>query len=328
VIQSNIPKFVIAGGRPGLFEKIRRHFDPSYSPSGLDVAPLVNEIPLAILTTEYGDFIRDLFALTGDLDGDEYEQYIASEELGELLSSIKALNDPRLEQALAEEIQRDSSFLIAVLLRVPNLVLLFSRSPSFVRKLWSDRLPFGSTASFRFVVKSLWVVVVMLRSGLIPEAQVREALAHIVRKIHEGYPHPDYSADLLSALEPFGLWEVVRRVISVGRVEWVATNLSLAIEYLERFPVDVDVARAFAMLVPEGTVTEDPYLPGAKFYMPEDGHNLAGWLSEHQDKLKEILRLASANGINVARFRTFMEPFQSQAPDTHGSPGSEGSDSS
>ncbi len=70
-VRSNARKLVVAGGREGLLERFKRHLDPSYSPRGADMFPLVAEIPQAVRSQEFLDFLRDVLMVTGDIDSPE-----------------------------------------------------------------------------------------------------------------------------------------------------------------------------------------------------------------------------------------------------------------
>src|SRR6185295_17074722 len=70
-IRSNLAKLIVAGGRTGLFERFRRHFDATFTPPGNDFLPLVQEIPLSVRHQEYKDFLRDILRLTGDIETPE-----------------------------------------------------------------------------------------------------------------------------------------------------------------------------------------------------------------------------------------------------------------
>ena len=47
-VRSNLGKFIVAGGRTGLYERFRRHFDPSYTAKDKNFWHLAQEIPQAV----------------------------------------------------------------------------------------------------------------------------------------------------------------------------------------------------------------------------------------------------------------------------------------
>lgn len=314
-MRSNSAKLIVAGGRIGLFERFRRHFDPSYTPLGADFAPLVAEIPQAVRIQEYTDFLRDVLRLTEDILDEQDEHFPdMSSDGAKLVDHVLSLNDKRLTQALIDLLDTDQRLRIAAILHAPQLTRLYSGRGSFIRKLWHDLLPFERSSYFDPIDRSLGVILFLLRNSLIPEGQRQEAFKHVVEKLYEGYPHSDYSDDVLNGLTPFGFWEAIKEYGFRWGTQWVARNLSICVEYLLRFPVDREVAQAFASLVPPETDLEDDYLRGSNFYEPEDCFDLSyGFFGEHPYKLDELVRVAKENNIDISGFEQLMRP------DKHGS---------
>lgn len=322
-VRSNLSRIIVSGGRIGLFERFRRHFDPGYTPPEADFSHLVREIPQSVRPQEYRDFLRDLLQLTGDIETpempvDEYPDLTKRGTL--LLRHIDSLQDQHLREAVADELRQDQRLLIGALLNIPSLTLYFAREgavASFMRKLWRDLLPFERDQYYHPhpISRSLGVVAFMLRNSLIPAQQREEALNHILDKLFEGYPHGEYSDEVLDELAPFGFWEAVHhRAFAQGwNGWWLSRNIILGIEYLTRFPVDVHVARAFAALVPEESEEGDAYLQKAKFYEPEDAYDLRYfYFREHPDKLEELAKVARENDIDITHFLRLMDPNQSE----------------
>lgn len=322
-VRSNLAKLIVAGGRTGLFERFRRHFDPSFTPPSSEFLHLVREIPVAVRSQEYRDFIRDVLKLTGDIDDgsgyvDDLPDLTTDGNL--LLRYIDSIKDERLGQAVVDELRSDQRLLIGALLGSPNLSLSFSRDGAFVRKLWRDLLPFETVFNPRYfapISESLGVVAFMLRNYLIPESQRDEAVNHILGKLYEGYPHPDYSDEVLDSLAPFGFWEAVHRHAfgHYGKVDWLSRNIALGVEYLSRFPVDSEVARGFAALAPEEPEEGDVYLQNSKFYEPEDAYDLRFYFAAHPDKLEELIRVARENDIDISHFFGIVDPNQPEESD-------------
>jgi hypothetical protein len=308
--KSNLPRLIVAGSRAGLHERFRRHFDPSYTQPGADFAHLVTEIPVALRAVEYTDFLRDIFTLTYDAGEESGEYPDMSSEGGNLVEHILGLNNEKLSWSLTGFLDSDQRLLLGAILRVPRLTTHYYGRGSFIRKLWHDLLPFQKQHWFDPINRSLGVVAFMLRNGMIPESQRDEAFKHIIEKIHEGYFHSDYTDEVMDALTPHGFWEAVRQYgFGWGNPQWVAKNLSLAVEYLARYPVDRQVASSFAQLVPPGTNLDDGYLHGSNFYEPEDAFNLrVGYFYKNPHKLEEIVRVARENDIDISRFEYLMRP--------------------
>jgi len=309
-IRSNLAKFVVNGGRSGLLERFRRHFDPAFTPIGQEFSRLVAEIPQAVRRSEFRDFIRELFAILKPADDLEWKivpAWAVTAPYLRLVDYTVALGNQALLIDLLAEIYASMDLLVATLLARPSLVLQFSNEPSLIRKLWHDLLPTIQMYSCFPIVASLRVLLILLRNQLIPEDQRVEAVEHFVSRIDEGYPQETYDGDLLAALAPFGFFEAVHKNVSQG-VERLSHILFLSFEYLLRFPVDVFVARAFADLIPREVEKYDDYCRTAKFCTLEDGPHLRMAFAGEPKILDEILRVARENGVKVDAFEHFMRP--------------------
>lgn len=315
--KSNLPRLIVAGSRAGLHERFRRHFDPSYTPRDADFAHLVAEIPSAVRSVEYADFLRDVFRLTGDID-DEWQGFPdISDDGGTFIDYILDLNNEQLTWSLTAVLDGDQQLLIAAILRVPRLTAHYYGRGSFIRKLWHDLLPFEQEPGFDPINRSLGVVAYLLRNDMIPASQRDEAFKHIIQKIKEGISHSDYTDDVMDALTPYGFWEAVKEYgFGWGNVRWVANNLFLAIECLARCPVDRHIAYAFAELVPPETDLDDDYLRGSNFYEPEDAFDLGEvYFVNHPEKLDELVRVARENDIDISRFEYLMRSYSGASSD-------------
>ncbi len=142
-VRSNLSKFVVNGGREGLLERFRRHFDPGQTPPDQDFTHLVAEISSAVRPQERRDFFRSLVEATGafgDIDIAQMDYRIASKGKA-LLDSVSRVNDAVLIENLAEEMRARPDLLVACLLARPQLVHWFGEDRSLIRSLWHDLLP-------------------------------------------------------------------------------------------------------------------------------------------------------------------------------------------
>ena len=311
-VRSAFRKLIVAGGRNGLLERIRRHLDPSCTPKGADMFPLIAEIPQAVHRQDLRDFFCDLLVVTEDRDPGKGLRTGGPEltEEGDLVFRlILRLNDDHLLEAVAEELRSEKSLLIAALLGTPQVSALFARDKAFVRKLWHDLLPLKAQEMFHPIRQSLGVIVYMLRNGIIPDSEAHEALAHVVGKIEDWYPHEEYSDELLEALAPFGFWEAVheRAADYDPKVAWLAGNLWLSVESLSHVPLDARLARAFASLVPEGTTWDESYVYDSNFSESEDAWDFAMNFSSHPEWREELVRVSEADGIDIARLLSLID---------------------
>lgn len=308
-IRSNLGRFVVNGGRSGLLERFRRHFNPVYTPQGTDFSDLVALIVRSVVPAEYREFIRDVLGVTGVFE--ELKRYgELNHEVEALISYVQKFGDPRLIEALAQEIKSDPDLLVATLLAKPNYVLHYSNDSKLVWELWHDRLPFFKIQRSGVVRESLRVFAVLLRNNLVLESLRATAVDHVVGRISEGSSRDNYPDDLFVELAPFGFWEAVEKHLS--NTEWAARNLVLATEYLERHPVDVRVARTFCDLFPNAVPDDSDggysWFHATNLAEPEDYVDLGFYFQDHASLFLSIVKVARKHKLNYRHFFKEMNP--------------------
>jgi hypothetical protein len=87
-------------------------------------------------------------------------------------------------------------------------------------------------------------------------------------------------------------------------------NLSLALEYVERFPVDAAVARCLAALFPSAPRDNEEDLYHTKLYVPEDVSGMGLFFARHPAKAEELEEVARQNGIDISNLVQLMAPWR------------------
>ncbi|HVF60061.1 MAG TPA: hypothetical protein VNJ70_09665 [Thermoanaerobaculia bacterium] len=310
-IRSNLAKLVVNGGREGLLERFRRHFDQAYTAPGMDFSPLVAEIPEAIRPTDFQVFIREVLTVAGILENVTDRRPELGEDGERLVDSLLSLDNNLLTEAFLGELRSNEDLFLAALSYRPNLILFFSDERDLIRNLWYSSLPVvtDSMRGLFPIVSSLRILAVMLRNQLIPAEEQREALQHVLGRTRDESPHyTRYPEDLLAELEPFGFFEAVyHHAFCQPSVTWAASNFPLTLEYTDRYPVDRSVADTYCHLFPEETPEDSEYAVTA-LQEPEDASNLYYFFSQRPDLLNEILRIAHESGLPCEHFEKFMRP--------------------
>jgi hypothetical protein len=309
-IRSNLNKFVVNGGRAGLLERFRRHFDPTYTPLGMDFSDLVRQIPECVAPLEQRDFLADVLGLPGVID-DTYPEL--TDIATALASYIEKLSNLRLNDAFAEAVKSEPSLFEILLLEKPNFILHYSGDPLLIRSVWHDLLLSKTrVAGVSFLSGGLRIFAVMLRNGLIPEGVQDTAIDHLVSRIWETDFHEGYPPGLLDELAPFGFWEAVRRhAFETPGSSYAASNLCLTAEYLQRYPVDVSIAYKFCSFFPrEMPESDDDYAwwKATNLAAPEDFSNLLMFFANHPKIYSEIIELAEKHKVEHDHFQELMNP--------------------
>ncbi len=198
-VRSNLARVVVSGGRAGLVERFKRHFDPGYTRPDRDFFHLVSDIPQAIRPTEYQAFLVELLGVMQvDKDIDDIIP-LPGRFLG-LIDDIMKLKDERLIGAVREQLKADRYVLLLALQSRPSLVMYFAEDPQFIRKLWYDLLPVAGSRYTWERDSAFLVFAVLLRNELVPLDERAEAIDHVVWKLNEGEPRSGYSTKVLTRL--------------------------------------------------------------------------------------------------------------------------------
>lgn len=315
---THLPKLVVAGGASSLLLQFQRHFDPQYTTPKADVSHLVGEIEASVRPSEYSEFMGKVLAITSADEEGGYGYYEPLPEASAaLLKSLLDLNKPLLIEALISRLLEDEELFVNSLLSDPRLITRVPNDPHLVRRLWFQLLPFGMTPHAMDNWRSYLafdVLLTMLRTEMIPRDEWPEVVDHIVSNLDEGEPRSGPHSALLDPADPFGfIGAIHRHAFQLPGVEFAANNLLLACNYLDRFPVDVHVARTFTELIPK-RVPHRPddhdyyWMDYVRLAIPEDYARLVGHFASNPAKYNEIVRVARENGLSFEPFAEAMKP--------------------
>ncbi|MFD4820919.1 hypothetical protein ACFY5J_19515 [Peribacillus butanolivorans] len=86
-LQSNLPKFVVNGGREFILQGIKNHFDPTRTPVGTTIYPIINKIKTSIDIVDYKEFLQKLMDFSKDYDSKHYS-LIMNDNLANMWPSL------------------------------------------------------------------------------------------------------------------------------------------------------------------------------------------------------------------------------------------------
>ncbi|WP_301173559.1 hypothetical protein [Brevibacillus nitrificans] len=140
-IQSNLPKFMVNGGKDALLEKIRIQFDTTYTRSGQDFSNLINEIHLVTEAHELDDFFKDTDKLFEKIH--PFYPGNDDENLEDMIKFwVACLKAKELQDAVVNflKLEENDSLFVQVLNQDPSLLGFFMHDQVFVRTFWQKRL--------------------------------------------------------------------------------------------------------------------------------------------------------------------------------------------
>ncbi|NWL02541.1 hypothetical protein DM790_17090 [Flavobacterium collinsii] len=227
-MQSNLSKITIEGGMQSLINKIIRHFDPTITPADKDITPLIQEIEFSVERSKLKEFWSYL------LDSGAYPTTLTTQKLHLTNKSFETSKD-FVNLHMIAIIKENKEYLRGFLSEHPDKVLRFNFTPEEVRHFWMTQLILCNN--------KLAILSSFLRNGLIPQAQINDALEIAVKSVY------DYVTDVSDhlTLQANGFFDVFKSEIiqnySFARGTaylWVNKRADLIAGVIEKYPSDED----------------------------------------------------------------------------------------
>jgi len=158
-LQSNLQKITLEGGKATLINKLEKHYNTTYTPTGEDVLPLVKEIKGAVEKSEMYNFWTEVIPVISDL-------YDYNNET-EFLDTVLKLNDDELTESLIDFLKKDDHLLNAYINARPAILSRLGYDNQEIRSFWQIKL--------KKMTNPIAVYSSMLRNALIPEAEIKTA---------------------------------------------------------------------------------------------------------------------------------------------------------
>ncbi len=236
-IESNLGKLCVAGSRSEMKRRVLGHFDPSMTPPGSDVAPLVREIPSAVPAAEMLEFVSEIARAFDDRDGQIITILdMESEDKLTFLNACVTQGDGSLQAACAQLLMGSDRLCASFLRRHTDKAQLLSGRPEAIRRLWHDFL-------FRGYLNDFPLFSSLIRLRLIPEAQRREACRHVIKRGIAGVPNTVDSA----VLEDCGFFVELEDILvngdEINSFDWANTSKELIVKYISEHPMSQGIAR-------------------------------------------------------------------------------------
>lgn len=174
-IQSNLAKFVVNGGMKYILQKIRNHFDPTRTPSGTPIMPIIKQVTNAIEPVEFNQLLIELMEFTMS----KYNKIVylnLNEYLADMWLNMFELPE-EYSEILVDYLVKEFEFGLLIIRSKPQIVRYFYNKATFIRLLWKKDLV--REEDYRIFIE-------LLRHNLIPETQLNEAFEHVFNKLPTG----------------------------------------------------------------------------------------------------------------------------------------------
>lgn len=237
-LQSNLPKFVVNGGKAALLEKIKVHFNRRLTPKGADPNFIVQEIPHAILEKDYREFCNELHGVLEEEDP-FYLYTFGNEEIKRFWLELFGLSEVFI-QKLIEYLKENDELFISILSLDTSKVNYLVGHDQYIRQLWYRSKDYIKPHVF----------VALLRNELIPRIQQGEAITHFIFSTQSMFPD-DFTADEMTLLINKGFVECFKRIAFlenyISNFKWANDGKRwMVIWYLENYGLDEEIVSSLA----------------------------------------------------------------------------------
>lgn len=199
-MQSHINKFIINGGIDGLMERIKRHYDPSFTKRNSDVSPIVEDIRTSMDVSKIPEFLMDAYNFF-DKEGwlTPFDKWQMGSDFWE---AIIRSSDDDLVKAFYTFVKRDWNVFFGFIDSYPERLIysLDTATEEFRRNFWYDKILQMFKGAY---YENRWVVLkTLLSSGIIPEEEKEDMLKRIV---NTKQTPPEDTVDSLKSTDYFKL---------------------------------------------------------------------------------------------------------------------------
>ncbi len=193
-IQSNYNKFIVNGGRDGLLERIKIHYNPVYTRPGSDITPIIEDIITSMPVVEIPMFFKDVHDWMKEIIWTS--EFDKSEPTGEFWEKIVYSSNSELRDMLYAFIKSDWDIFLKFIDVYPDkLIDILSASlEEFKREFWNEAI----FKMFTWGYFNKWDIVEnVLTSNIIPSDEINEYIKKLANKA--GIP-PEEKVDFFKSI--------------------------------------------------------------------------------------------------------------------------------
>lgn len=190
-IQANYDKFVVNGGRQGLMEKIKKHYDIRYTSPYAKVSYIVEAIKSCVNTNEIVDFLEDIYLFFSE-DLKLWNVFSSKHIAHSFWEEIAYSEDIVLRESLYEFVKREKIIFVDFIVEYTDKFYEFILDDRFIRIFWNDWI----WDVFNSNNKTGWrCVSTLVGNQIIPEEEQKDFIKMLIYNI-KTLP-PDDIVDLL-----------------------------------------------------------------------------------------------------------------------------------
>ncbi|WP_163113997.1 hypothetical protein [Bacillus velezensis] len=183
-IQSHLSKFVINGGREGLLNKIKTHFDPNYTEPGKSASFLIEQIPLVVESfSEIPFFLQEIYSMLKNEITIGFKLKNEESPLRNFWKEIAFSNNEKLRIGFLNFIKNDWEVFTEFISAFPSKINEFTTDEVFIRNFWKEQF-FEYKYNY---TKNFWEIALFLVKNVIPEGEKDSFVGKLVNKAPRRY---------------------------------------------------------------------------------------------------------------------------------------------
>ncbi|MDU1005454.1 hypothetical protein AB2T63_13195 [Clostridium butyricum] len=193
-IQSNYNKFIVNGGRDGLLERIKIHYNPVYTRPGSDITPIIEDIITSMPAVEIPMFFKDVHDWMKEIIWTS--EFDKSEPTGKFWEEIVCSSNSELRDILYTFIKSDWNIFLKFIDAYPDKLIdiLSESSEEFKREFWNEAI----FKMFPWGYSNEWDILEnVLKNNIIPSDEIDEYIKKLASKA--GIP-PENKVDFFKSI--------------------------------------------------------------------------------------------------------------------------------
>lgn len=240
-IQANYDKFVVNGGRLGLMEKIKKHYDIRYTSPHANISYIVEAIKSSVSTNEIVDFIEEIYLFFSE-DLKLWNVFSSRHVAHSFWDEIVYSEDAILRESLLEFVKKEKDIFVDFIVEYTDKFYEFIMDEKFTRRFWTEWI----WDVFKNNNKTGWrCVSTLIGNQVIPDEEQIEFVKMMITSVKE-LP----SDDMIDILTDVGYFTELRNSLfndeiyeSYNGINIINANWYRIKYYITRYDIDYDIVK-------------------------------------------------------------------------------------
>lgn len=183
-IQENFYRFVLNGGKAGIIQDIRNHYDKTITAPGTDSTYIVDRIKLGVLDVDLDDLIRDFYQICAD-DSVWGCLFSDNNRMIDLWDKLVNESDNRIQDAVVRFIKNEHETSVCDFVgRYPAIADIFLADTALARKLWT-----GLLKNCRYDEKGFWILLdKIITNNMVPDGEKEDFDKMVFDSVGKSFP--------------------------------------------------------------------------------------------------------------------------------------------